>query len=64
MLKALKKAYAQGVKIALGTDGGTPFNYHNNTAYEFELMEKYGVDRMDILKNCDTQFSRLLRGFR
>ena len=49
-VESFKKAYAQGVKIALGTDGGTPFNYYNNTAYEFELMEKYGVDRMDILK--------------
>lgn len=49
-VESFKQAYAQGVKIALGTDGGTPFNYHNNTAYEFELMEKHGVDRMDILK--------------
>ena len=49
-VKSFKAAYAQGLKIALGTDGGTPFNYHNNTAYEMELMEKYGVDRMDILK--------------
>ena len=49
-VESFKKAYAQGLKIALGTDGGTPFNYHNNTAYEMELMEKYGVDRMDILK--------------
>ena len=49
-VESFKKAYAQGLKIALGTDGGTPFNYHDNTAYEMELMEKYGVDRMDILK--------------
>ena len=49
-VESFKKAYAQGLKIALGTDGGTPFNYHNNTAYEMESMEKYGVDRMDILK--------------
>lgn len=49
-VKSFKAAYAQGLKIALGTDGGTPFNYHNNTAYEMELMVKYGVDRMDILK--------------
>ena len=49
-VKSFKAAYAQGLKIALGTDGGTPFNYHNNTSYEMELMEKYGVDRMDILK--------------
>ena len=55
-VESFKKAYAQGLKIALGTDGGTPFNYHNNTAYEMELMEiwcgSYGY-----LKDCDTQFS-------
>ena len=49
-VESVKKAYDKGIQIALGTDAGTPFNYHNNTAYEFELMEKYGVDRMDILK--------------
>lgn len=45
-VESFKKAYAQGVKIALGTDGGTP-------------CRSYGY-----FKNCDTQFSRLLRCFR
>ena len=49
-IKSLKLAYKSGVKIACGTDAGTPFNYHNNTMYELELMEKHGLDRMDILK--------------
>lgn len=49
---SFKRAYKQGVKIAFGTDAGTPFNYHSNCLWELELMEKYGVDRMDILKIC------------
>lgn len=46
---SFKRAYAQGVKIAMGTDAGTPYNYHNNSAYELELMVQYGVSNMDAL---------------
>ncbi len=49
-IQSLKLAYKSGVKIACGTDAGTPFNYHNNTMYELELMEKHGLKPMDILK--------------
>lgn len=59
-VESFQKAYRQGVKIALGTDAGTPFNYHKNTAYEMELMEKYGVDRMDILKIATRNSADLL----
>lgn len=48
-IDSFKRAYAQGVKIAMGTDAGTPYNYHNNSAYELELMVKYGVSEMDAL---------------
>ena len=51
-VESFKQAYKQGVKIAFGTDAGTPFNYHTNCLWELELMEKYGVNRMDILKIC------------
>ena len=51
-VESFKQAYKQGVKIAFGTDAGTPFNYHSNCLWELELMEKYGADRMDILKIC------------
>ncbi len=34
----IKRAYEAGVKIAGGSDAGTPFNYHENYAYEIELM--------------------------
>ena len=49
-VKSVKKAYKQGIQIALGTDAGTPFNYHNNTAYEMELLARLNILNMDILK--------------
>lgn len=38
MIKNIAKAYRAGVKIAGGSDAGTPYNYHENYAYEIELM--------------------------
>jgi imidazolonepropionase-like amidohydrolase len=35
----LRKARGAGVKFAGGSDAGTPFNYHDNYAYEIELMQ-------------------------
>ena len=49
-VKSVKKAYEKGIQIALGTDAGTPFNYHNNTAYEMELLARLNISNMDILK--------------
>ena len=49
-VKSVKKAYEKGIQIALGTDAGTPFNYHNNTAYEMELLARLSISNMDILK--------------
>jgi imidazolonepropionase-like amidohydrolase len=34
----LTKAYHAGVTIAGGSDAGTPYNYHDNYAYEIELL--------------------------
>ncbi|MHA1419993.1 MAG: amidohydrolase family protein, partial [Candidatus Heimdallarchaeaceae archaeon] len=33
-----KLAFEKGVKIAIGTDAGTPGNYHGNTGNEVRLM--------------------------
>ena len=49
-VESVKKAYEKGIQIALGTDAGTPFNYHNNTAYEMELLARLNIPYMDILK--------------
>ncbi|HVA33239.1 MAG TPA: amidohydrolase family protein, partial [Candidatus Baltobacteraceae bacterium] len=34
----LRRAYEGGVRIAGGSDAGTPYNYHESYAYEVELM--------------------------
>lgn len=46
---SFKRAYAAGVKIAVGTDAGTPYNAHSKTSYELELMVEYGVTPMDAI---------------
>lgn len=38
MLRNIRRAYESGVTIAGGSDAGTPYNYHENYAYEVELM--------------------------
>jgi imidazolonepropionase-like amidohydrolase len=38
MLTNLRGAYERGVRIAGGSDAGTPYNYHENYAVEVELM--------------------------
>ncbi len=38
MLTSIRSAYENGVKIAGGSDAGTPYNYHEDYAQEVELM--------------------------
>lgn len=38
MLRNLKRAYVAGIKVAGGSDAGTPFNFHENYAREVEMM--------------------------
>lgn len=38
MLKNIRAAYDNGVRIAGGSDAGTPYNYHEDYAQEVELM--------------------------
>ena len=40
MLTNIRRAYEAGVKIAGGSDAGTPYNDHDNYAYEVELMHR------------------------
>lgn len=40
MATNIRRAYEAGVKVAGGSDAGTPYNYHDNYAYEVELMHR------------------------
>lgn len=51
--QSFRMAYKAGINIAMGTDSGTPFNYHGENAKEFELMVQYGMSCMDAIK-CGT----------
>lgn len=57
-VESVKKAYEKGIQIALGTDAGTPFIYHSNTAYEMELLSKLNISNMDILKMATINSAR------
>ncbi|HHW26006.1 MAG TPA: amidohydrolase family protein [Firmicutes bacterium] len=59
-LASFKKAYEAGVKIAMGTDSATPFNYHGKNAIELELMVKAGMKPIDALVACTKMGAELL----
>jgi imidazolonepropionase-like amidohydrolase len=40
---SFEKAVAAGIRIAAGTDAGTPFNPHGNLPRELELMVEFGM---------------------
>ncbi len=50
--KNFRKAYEAGVKIALGTDQGTPLNLHGNVIQEIRLMIENGCTIEDALYNA------------
>ena len=46
---SITKAFKAGVKIAMGTDSGTPYNIHGSAPYEVKLMTECGMTHMDVL---------------
>jgi imidazolonepropionase-like amidohydrolase len=46
------QAYRAGVKIAAGTDAGTPFNHHGDFPKELQLMVEYGMEAVDALRSA------------
>jgi len=59
-IESFKKAYAAGVKIAMGTDSATPFNYHGRNAVELELMVNAGMKPVDALVAVTRMGSELM----
>jgi len=58
--KSFKKAYEAGVRIAMGTDAGTPFNYHGNNALELQLMVENGMKPIEAIIAATSSAAELL----
>ncbi len=41
-----------GVNIIVGTDAGTPFNYHGESAYELECLVENGFSEMQAIQSA------------
>jgi imidazolonepropionase-like amidohydrolase len=59
-LESFREAYRAGVKIAMGTDAGTPFNRHGKNALEIELMVKAGMSEMEAIVSATKSSATLL----
>ncbi len=56
-----KLAFERGVKIAIGTDAGTPGNYHGNTGNEVRLMvEDVGMNTTQALQAATIEGARAI----
>ena len=57
---SLKLAYEAGVPIAMGSDVGTPLNYHGENALEVYWMERAGMSAKDALVSATGSAARAL----
>lgn len=56
-----RRAHAAGVKIALGTDAGTPFNKFDKSLFECVLMVENGMTPMEAIQCGTINAAELLR---
>ncbi|MFQ5992324.1 MAG: amidohydrolase family protein [Nitrospiraceae bacterium] len=57
---SFKKALRTGIPVAMGTDAGTPFNYHGQNAQELERMVALGMSPMEAIIAATASAARLL----
>jgi imidazolonepropionase-like amidohydrolase len=53
-------AAAAGVPVAMGTDAGTPFNFHGEIPKELEFMVEFGLSPAEALEAATTTAADLL----
>ena len=57
---SFKAAHQSGIAIAMGTDAGTPFNYHGDNAQELERMVAFGMTPMEAIVSSTATAARLI----
>jgi len=55
-----QRAVRAGVKIAMGTDAGTPFNLHGENARELERMVEHGLPAGEAVRSATSRAAELL----
>ena len=58
--RSFRQAHRRGLLIAMGTDAGTPFNYHGDNAQELERMVALGMNPMDAILASTASAARLI----
>lgn len=58
--KSFQLACERGVKIAFGTDAGTPLNFHGAVTLEMKLMVKHGLKVWDAIRAATIVAAELL----
>ncbi|MBF8436341.1 amidohydrolase family protein [Halanaerobiaceae bacterium Z-7014] len=59
-IRSFQMAREAGVKIAMGTDAGTPLNIHGNNLYEIELMVEYGMEPLEAIRAATVTGAEML----
>jgi imidazolonepropionase-like amidohydrolase len=57
---SFKNALRDGIQIAMGTDAGTPFNFHGENAQELERMVAFGMSPMQAILSSTSAAARLI----
>jgi imidazolonepropionase-like amidohydrolase len=57
---SFKNALRGGIQIALGTDAGTPFNFHGENAQELERMVAFGMSPMQAILASTSAAAQLI----
>jgi imidazolonepropionase-like amidohydrolase len=58
---AFRRSIRAGVRIACGTDAGTPFNPHGNTTHEIVRMVEWGLTPLKAMQAATSSAAELLR---
>jgi imidazolonepropionase-like amidohydrolase len=59
--EAFRRSVRSGVRIACGTDAGTPFNPHGNTTEELVSMVEWGMTPLRAMRAATSDAAELLR---